>query len=182
MSNWSACSRDKLALTAKGATAMGAGIAASPAVNGIAAGRLWAIVQSRFAVPSRPVIAGGFQTGMLARKLVRADAHRLATLLLSGPVRRSAPVRGPLLSAWRFRDRHDALPGLTFCLQCVKHRFPAASPGRRQSDRQAARHSLHLRFARPVPRNAQGVFSDAAAGITASSIGLVFPFISVVSC
>lgn len=33
----------------------------------------------------------------------------------------------------------------------------------------AARHSLHLRFARFVPKNSRGAFSDAAAGIAAAS-------------
>ena len=38
----------------------------------------------------------------------------------------------------------------------------------------AARHSLHLRFAKVVPKNARGVFSDAAAGIAAASFRLNF--------
>jgi hypothetical protein len=31
-----------------------------------------------------------------------------------------------------------------------------------------ARHSLHLRFAEPIPKNLQGVFSDTAAGIASA--------------
>jgi hypothetical protein len=38
----------------------------------------------------------------------------------------------------------------------------------------AARHSLHLRFAKPIPKNLRGAFSDAAAGIAAASSGLNF--------
>ena len=41
----------------------------------------------------------------------------------------------------------------------------------------AARHSLHLRFARPIPGNLRGVFSDTAAGIAAVS-RLCFPLLS----
>ena len=40
----------------------------------------------------------------------------------------------------------------------------------------AARHSLHLRFARLCPKTLRGVFSDAAAGIAVTSKGLNFPF------
>lgn len=39
-----------------------------------------------------------------------------------------------------------------------------------------ARLSLHLRFARLCPKTLRGVFSDAAAGIAATSSGLNFPF------
>ncbi len=85
------------------------------------------------------------------------------------------PIR-PLPSTWRFRDRFDALPFPAFRSAMREHRFPSAVPGRGRSDRLTARHSLHLRFARHVPKNARGVFSDAAAGIAASSISLVFPF------
>jgi hypothetical protein len=40
----------------------------------------------------------------------------------------------------------------------------------------AARLSRHLRFAKPIPGNGLGVFSDAAAGIAARPIRYVFPF------
>lgn len=60
---------------------------------------------------------------------------------------------------------HDAEASLPF--------HPSRPP---LGDLTAPRHSLHLRFARFVPGNAPGVFSDAAAGIVAVSISFSFPF------
>ncbi|MDE2411510.1 MAG: hypothetical protein KGM18_07020 [Sphingomonadales bacterium] len=75
----------------------------------------------------------------------------------------------PCLSAWRFRDRFDALPFRSVSPQRVKRRFPSFLSDRRRGDLLTARHSLHLRFAALDPKIACGVFSDAAAGIAARS-------------
>ena len=87
---------------------------------------------------------------------------------------RSSKLALPFPSAWRFRDLplacrsllpfHRAETPLSFC----RSRPLRVSP-------EASRHSLHLRFARVAPGSSRGVFSDAAAGIAATSIRYVFP-------
>lgn len=92
-----------------------------------------------------------------------------------GPGALGKPIL-PFPSTWRF---HGWLPHFRL-------RY-ASTPGRNPSSLRrfwrlpetglpAARLSLHLRFARLVPGNLLGVFSDRAAGIAAGSFGYVFPF------
>ena len=56
-------------------------------------------------------------------------------------------------------------------------RFPMPLSEALQQDRTTARLSLHLRFAEPIPKSLQGVFSDTAAGIAAAIASLNFPTI-----
>jgi len=108
------------------------------------------------------------------RWLVRADFHRPAVRRRRRSRQELVPAQEPFPSAWRFRDRF--LPAflsrspLCRSIACTVPVQPL------ETDLLTARLSLHLRFAMLVPGNAQGWFSDAAAGIAARSIRLNFPF------
>lgn len=97
------------------------------------------------------------------------------------PPRESGSVRRGIGSGDPFRPPGGSETGLPPCRSrplvrraetplSVRHsRLPQASL-------LTARHSLHLRFAMPIPGNLRGVFSNAAAGIAARSLRYVFPF------
>jgi hypothetical protein len=75
-----------------------------------------------------------------------------------------------------FRDASlPGLPGRRSCLPKQESfrafRVAAIRPT-------VARHSLHLRFAEPIPENLRGAFSDAAAGIASVSCELNFTTLS----
>ena len=76
-------------------------------------------------------------------------------------------------STWRFRDR-SLTCRLVLPFHFAEAKLPCSSSWPFEIDLPAARQSPHLRFARFVPRNARGVFSDVAAGIAAASFGLNF--------
>lgn len=111
---------------------------------------------------------------------LRTGFPRPAHSPASGPVRRS--VRVP--SASRFdlllppggsETAHQlAVPDFPFRLAAAWLLFRPSLPP--LDDLPAPRHSLHLRFARSTPKSSPSVFSDAAAGIVAGSIGFSFPF------
>jgi hypothetical protein len=93
--------------------------------------------------------------------------------------------RRPVPSGGRFRFRktftfHLAVPRSVFRLPFRSAVLPCRSRASLHSFRAVQNRPSgcapppHLRFARFVPRNARGVFSDVAAGIAAASFGLDF--------
>lgn len=92
---------------------------------------------------------------------------KILSVRLAVPTDRCTPsVPLFLRNCFRWNASLPCLPQLSSVLpkQVFRHSFGAAA-----IRPTAARHSLHLRFARLVPKNLRGAFSDAAAGIAAVS-------------
>ena len=113
--------------------------------------------ESRYLHLAGAFVAGGWFTGLGPEKanLAVPTVSLLPPDLL--PLRVACPPCLPVLSS--------VLPK-----QAFRRSFRAAA-----IRPTTARHSLHLRFAKSIPKNFRGVFSDAAAGIAAVSFRLNFP-------
>ena len=186
--------------------ANGVGIAANPTLACIGSGRVWAIAfpgvvldniaaVMRFRAPRYHRTEGASIVMLVASGLIGLGREACSDHVVThNPVapkdRRSTPgdptparSRQAVGSSPKTFSFHLAVPRLASALS----RFPDLVSGPKsfpstvrlrplETGLPIARLSLHLRFAKLVPGNLRGVFSDRAADIAFGSSGYVFPF------